>query len=226
MPAASDDSRTGGPPFRFYGRRHGKKASPRQIGLIENLLPRLAPDPASLPEGPLWLEIGCGGGEHLCAQARANPDVTLLGCEPFLEGVAKTLTTIEEEGIGNILMHGDDARPLLEALPEACFDRGFILFPDPWPKTRHNKRRFVSRENLDRLARVLKPGAPLRIGTDHMDYARWILAHLLAHDSFDWTAERADDWRIAPADHFETRYERKARNKGDKPVFFEFVRRA
>ncbi|WP_417519081.1 tRNA (guanosine(46)-N7)-methyltransferase TrmB [Minwuia sp.] len=215
-----------GPPFRFYGRRQGKKQSRRQNDLLAELLPRLTPDPDHLPDGDIWLEIGCGGGEHIVSQAAANPDVTLLGCEPFLEGVAKTLTEIEERDLHNVLLHGDDARPLLEAMPEACIARTFILFPDPWPKTRHNKRRFINPENLDRLARVIRPGAGLRIGTDHMDYARWILRHLLDHPAFEWTAERADDWRQSPADHFETRYERKARDKGDRPVFFEFVRRA
>lgn len=226
MPAGPEGGAGKGPPFRFYGRRHGKKASPRQIGLIENVLPRITPDPSDLPGRPLWLEIGSGGGEHVVAQARANPDITIIACEPFLEGVAKTLTAVEEQAIGNLLLHGDDARPFLEALPEDCIDRCFILFPDPWPKTRHNKRRFIGPENLDRLARIMKPGARLRVGTDHMDYARWILAHVLAHPAFLWTAQKADDWRRAPADHVETRYERKARDKGDTPLFFEFVRRA
>jgi tRNA (guanine-N7-)-methyltransferase len=226
MPAGPEGGAAKGPPFRFYGRRHGKKASPRQLKLMETVLPRVTPDPASLPESPLWLEIGSGGGEHLVRQALAHPDVTIIACEPFLEGVAKTLTAIEEQSISNILLHGDDARPFLEALSPGCIDRCFVLFPDPWPKSRHNKRRFIGPDNLDRLARILKPGAHLRIGTDHMDYARWILAHVLAHPAFEWTAERADDWRLSPADHHETRYERKARDKGDKPLFFEFVRRA
>lgn len=226
MPAESEGGAAKGPPFRFYGRRHGKKASPRQQRLIDELLPRVAPDPDNLPEGPVWLEIGSGGGEHLVAQAQARPDVSFIACEPFLEGVAKTLTAVEEQNIGNIRLHGDDARPFLEALPPACIDRAFILFPDPWPKTRHNKRRFVGAENLDRLARILKRGAPLRIATDHMDYARWILGHVLAHPAFEWTAECADDWRLPPADHVRTRYEQKARDKGDLPLYFEFARRA
>lgn len=226
MPAAPEGGAGKGPPFRFYGRRHGKRASPRQQRLIDEFLPRMAPDPAALPEGNIWLEIGSGGGEHLVAQALAHPEVTFIACEPFLEGVAKTLSVIEEQVIRNVLLHGDDARPFLEALPEACIDRCFILFPDPWPKTRHNKRRFVSTENLDRLARIIRPGATLRIATDHMDYARWILAYVLAHPAFEWTAECADDWRRAPADHVRTRYQQKASDKGDRALFFEFVRRA
>lgn len=225
MPAASDDGPAKGPPFRFYGRRRGKPPSPRQQRLLDELLPRLTPDPGNLPDGPLWLEIGSGGGEHLTAQAARNPDITLIGCEPFLEGAAKTLSVIETDGLDNIRLHADDARPFLEGMPAHCIDRAFILFPDPWPKLRHHKRRIVSNENLDRLARIIKPGAPLRIATDHMDYARWILSHMLAHPGLEWTAERADDWRLPPADHVETRYERKARDKGDLPLFFDFRRR-
>lgn len=216
--------RADGPPYRFYGRRRGKRLSPRQERLIDELLPGLAPDPSRLPEGPLWLEIGSGGGEHLTAQAAAHPDVTLIGCEPFLEGVAKTLGAIEDEGLENVLLLDDDVRPLLDGLPDASLDRCFILFPDPWPKLRHHKRRIVSRENLDSLARVLKPGAELRIATDHMDYARWILRHLLVHPAFDWPARRPDDWRLPPAGHRRTRYEAKALEKGDRPLYFRFTR--
>ncbi len=215
-----------GPPFRFYGRRHGKKPSARQEDLVENLLPKVAIDPANLPDTPLWLEIGCGGGEHLIGRALANPDITLLGCEPFMEGVAKILTQVHERTLTNVRVHADDARPLLEDLPTECIDRAFILFPDPWPKRRHNKRRFISNANLDRLARIMKPGSHVGIATDHMDYARWILAHFLDHPVFDWTAERADDWRLAPEGHVQTRYQQKGLEKGDAPVFFDFVRRA
>lgn len=215
-----------GPPFRFYGRRHGKKLSRRQERLLDEVLPGLTCDPAHLPEGDIWLEIGSGGGEHLIARAEANPEVTLIGCEPFIEGVAKTLTAIDERGLTNVRLLADDARPFLEAMPPASVSQAFVLFPDPWPKSRHNRRRFIEPDNLDRLARVLKPGAELAIATDHMDYARWILAHVLAHAAFDWTADRADDWRLPPAGHFETRYERKARDRGDKPLFFQFLRRA
>lgn len=217
--AASD-----GPPYRFYGRRRGKRLSPRQESLVETLLPKLSPAPESLPAGPVWLEIGSGGGEHLVARAAARPDITLIGCEPFLEGVAKTLGAIEDEGLDNVRLHADDVRPLLDAMPDGCIDRCFILFPDPWPKLRHHKRRIVSRENLDSLARVMKPDAELRIATDHMDYARWILRHLLDHPAFNWPAERADDWRLPPDDHVRTRYESKALAKGDRPVYFRFRR--
>ncbi|WP_416897043.1 MAG: tRNA (guanosine(46)-N7)-methyltransferase TrmB [Minwuia sp.] len=226
MPARSDTDRPAGPPFRFYGRRRGKRPSRRQEELLESLLPQLGPDPARLPEGTLWLEIGAGGGEHLCAQAAKNPDVTLIGCEPFLEGVAKTLATVEEQELGNVRLHAEDARPFLEALPEASIERCFLLFPDPWPKLRHHKRRFVNPANLDRLARVIRPGGQFRIATDHMDYARWILPRMLAHPAFEWTAERADDWRCPPADHVTTRYQQKAEEKGDWPLFFDFLRGA
>jgi len=220
-----------GPRFRFYGRRHGKRLSPRQLSLIEDLLPDLAPLTdgtrlVDLPAGrPLWLEIGFGGGEHLLAQAAARPDALLIGCEPFIEGVAKALGGIADGGLDNVLVHADDARPLLEALPAGVLSRVFLLFPDPWPKRRHHKRRFVSPENLDRLARAMAPGATLRVATDHMEYGRWILAEALAHAGFEWTAERADDWRRPPGDHVTTRYEAKLLT-GHRPVFLEFRRTA
>lgn len=216
--------RSDGPTYRFYGRRRGKRLSPRQERLIDELLPALAPSSGAPSVGPLWLEIGSGGGEHLVAQASAHPDTTLIGCEPFLEGVAKTLGSVEDAGLKNVRLHPDDVRPLLDGLPDASVDRCFILFPDPWPKLRHHKRRIVSKANLDSLARVLKPGAELRIATDHMEYARWILGHLLAHPAFDWPAERADDWRTPPADHVRTRYESKALARGERPVYFRFRR--
>lgn len=218
------------PTFRFYGRRHGKRLSPRQLALLDEVLPRLAPvvDGDRLVELPphrvLWLEIGFGGGEHLLAQAAAHPEKLLVGCEPFVEGVAKALSGIVDRGLDNVLIHAEDARPLLELLPRAAVERVFVLFPDPWPKRRHHKRRFVSRDNLDRLARVMAPGAILRVATDHMDYARWILAETLAHPAFEWTAETADDWRRPPPDHVTTRYEAKLL-AGSRPLFFEFRRR-
>lgn len=214
-------------PYRFYGRRQGKKRSERQQHLLDDLLPRVSVDPERVgsESRPVWLEIGFGGAEHLLGQARANPDILLIGCEPFLEGVAKALDGIEGEGLGNVRLHAEDVRPLLDSLPDRLLDRVFILFPDPWPKTRHHKRRLVSTATLDKLARLMRDGARLRIATDHMDYARWILFRGLRHPAFEWTAERVADWLDVPPDHVTTRYQSKLL-AGSRPVFLEFRRRA
>ncbi len=213
-------------PYRFYGRRQGKKRSERQQHLLDDLLPRVAVDAACVgtESRPVWLEIGFGGAEHLLGQARANPDILLIGCEPFLEGVAKALDGIEGEGLRNVRLHAEDVRPLLDSLPDRLLDRVFVLFPDPWPKTRHHKRRLVSTATLDKLARLMRDGARLRIATDHMDYARWILFRGLRHPAFEWTAERVADWLDVPSDHVATRYQSKLL-AGSRPVFLEFRRR-
>lgn len=214
------------PPYRFYGRRQGKKRSARQHVIQKMLLPRFRVDPARPADRgadgqPLWLEIGFGGAEHLIGQAKANPNVRLIGCEPFLEGVVKALDGLEAEGLNNVRIHDEDVRPLLDQLPDSCIDRVFILFPDPWPKTRHHKRRIVSTRTLDALARVMRPGASLRIATDHMGYGRWILFHVLRHPAFRWTAERVGDWLDVPPDHVTTRYQSKLL-AGSTPVFLTF----
>lgn len=213
-------------PYRFYGRRQGKKRSERQQHLLDSVLPRVSVEPGNLGSDgrAVWLEIGFGGAEHLLGQARANPDVHLIGCEPFLEGVVKALDGIEGEGLANVSVHAEDVRPLLDSMAEAVLDRAFILFPDPWPKTRHHKRRLVSTATLDNLARVMRDGASLRIATDHMGYARWILSHCLRHPAFEWTAERVADWREVPADHVTTRYQSKLL-AGSEPLFLTFRRR-
>jgi tRNA (guanine-N7-)-methyltransferase len=195
---------------------------------METLLPRLrvpqAPfDPKALMPGAaeVWLEIGFGGGEHLAAQAARRPDVLLIGAEPFQNGVASALRHIDEQGLTNVRLQDGDARALLANLPDASLDRVFILFPDPWPKARHHKRRLVQAELVAELARVLKPGGRLRFASDWADYVDWSLERLLR--AFRWTAERAADWRGAPADHITTRYEEK--RLGDcAPVFLDFVR--
>ncbi len=215
----------------FHGRRLGKPLRPRQRGLVENLLPtlRLA-DPARPAQSfgaaasQIWLEIGFGGGEHLVAQARANPEVGFIGAEPFLNGVAKVLAVIERQKLANIRLHDDDARPLLDALPEACIDRVFLLFADPWPKRRHHKRRFIAPDNLDRLARVLRDGAELRFASDHSGYVAWALYYLCAHPAFTWLARRPADWRQSPADWVPTRYQQKAEARGQHCTFLCFRR--
>jgi len=220
------------PRLHFHGRRLGKPLRTAQKKLVDEVLPRIrfaAPDdPAAAfgrPVDGVWLEIGFGGGEHLLAQARAHPDTGMIGCEPFMNGIAKVLTAIDQEGIANIRLHDDDARPLLEALPDASIDRVYLLFADPWPKKRHNKRRFVVPENLDKLARVLKDGGELRFASDHADYVVWALEHLSRHPALRWLARRPADWRCPPADWVRTRYQEKAEARGDVCTFLRFRRR-
>lgn len=221
-------------PLRTFGRIKARPIKPRQAALLDTLLPRLRLDPAAGPIDPaalkpgaaeVWLEVGFGGGEHLAAQAARRPDVLMLGAEPFLNGAASALRHIEAAGLANVRLQVGDARDLVAALPAACLDRAFILFPDPWPKARHHKRRLIQAGFVDELARVLKCGGRLRFATDWADYADWALERLIAWPSFRWTAERADDWRNPPADHVATRYEQK--RLGDiAPVFLEFERGA
>ena len=188
-------------------------------------LPTAAFDPRALmPDATeIWLEIGFGGGEHMAAQATRRPDVLILGVEPFLNGVASAVRHIDAANLTNVRLHVGDARDLIAWLPDTCLDRLFILFPDPWPKTRHAKRRLVNREFLLEAARVLKPGARLRFATDWADYASQVLRITADDRPFRWLAEAADDWRIPPADHITTRYEQK--RLGDcAPLWLEFER--
>ena len=217
--------------LRSFGRIRSRAIKPRQAGLMESLLPTIALDPTAPidPEGLLpgarevWLEIGFGGGEHMAAQAATHPGVLILGAEPFLNGAASALRHIDEGEVRNVRLHVGDARDLVAALPDAALDRVFILFPDPWPKARHNKRRLVQQETVAEWARVLKPGGRLRFATDWEDYGAWTLQRFTACGLFHWTAKRADDWRTPPADHVTTRYEMK--KLGDiAPVFLEFER--
>jgi tRNA (guanine-N7-)-methyltransferase len=225
----------GGHDLRSYGRRRGRKPSARQAALLEQGLPRVAlslsgPAPARLGQlftpacTEVWLEIGFGGAEHLLWQARAHPHVGLIGCEPFEDGVVKALDAVERENIANIRLHADDARPLLRWLPDASIARAFILFPDPWPKKRHHKRRLVSAATLAELARVMCAGAELRIATDIGDYARWILLAIRAQHSFRWTAKDPRDWRQRGDDWPSTRYEQKAVSDGRRCRYFRFLR--
>ena len=236
--------------LRSYGRRKGRGLSPKQQALLNELLPRIrvdlirpldmVSDPLRLtpqthgqamlsdPEGqtPLWLEIGFGGAEHLLWQAERNRGVRIIGCEPFEEGVVKALGGIDRLGLDNVRLHDDDARPLLRWLPASSLDRCFILFPDPWPKKRHVKRRLVSAQTLALLARVMKPGAELRIGTDIGDYARTILLAMATCPQFVWAAKSANDWRNRQDDWPPTRYEVKGLREGRRCYYLRFHRTA
>lgn len=222
---------------RLYGRRKGRPLRKRKASLLDAALPvvsiALPPDGGAIqpralfprPVSGVWLEVGFGSGHHLAWQARHHPDVGVIGCEPFVNGVAGLLALVEEQGLDNVRIHADDARPLLDALPDASIDRAFVLFADPWPKKRHWERRFIGPDNLDRLARVLTDGADLRLASDDMGLVRWMLAHTIEHPAFAWTARSAADWRGRPADWPPTRYEEKAIAAGRAPVFLRFVRR-
>ncbi len=208
-----------------------------QQRLLDELLPDLAirlPTQKPLDLAALfgaarvgyWLEIGFGGGEHLAWQAARHRAIGLIGCEPFVNGVVATLGHIQAAGLANVRLWPDPVLPLLEALPDAAFGRIFVLFPDPWPKLRHRKRRLVQRPVLDLLACLLVDGGELRIATDDPDYRRWILAETLDHGAFEWSARRPADWRERPPDWPPTRYERKAGAAGRASVFLRFLRRS
>jgi tRNA (guanine-N7-)-methyltransferase len=222
--------------FQFYGRRKGRPLRRGRLALFEGLLPRLtvplggaaALDPAALFEprpAQVWLEIGFGGGEHLAHQAATHPEIGFIGCEVFESGIASALSHIAEGDLKNVRLHPEDARQLLAALAPRCLDRVFLLFPDPWPKRRHAQRRFVSKGNLDRLAELLVPGGELRIASDDPTYIAWTLQYVPVHPAFRWTAQSPADWLERPSDAIETRYEKKAREAGRRPMFFGFVRR-
>jgi len=219
---------------KLYGRAKGHALKPRQSALMRDLAPRLAaPDPESGPidldalypdAEDFELEIGFGGGEHLAFQAALRPRTMFFGAEPFLNGVAKLLQRIEAEGIGNIRIRHGDARPLIEALPDGRLGRIYVLHPDPWPKKRHHKRRMISPWFFAQAARLLRAGGELRVASDIPDYVRWTLMHAASAPQFEWTARRADDWRIRPDDWPQTRYEKKARAEGRVPAYLRFAR--
>jgi tRNA (guanine-N7-)-methyltransferase len=219
----------------FFGRRKGHALKRQQAALLETLLPRLAVDlalpapknPASLfphQPGDTWLEIGFGGGEHLIARAKAHPEIGFIGCEPFINGMAKALVAIDANAIGNIRLHFGDALELIDWLPDGSLAGVDLLYPDPWPKKRHWKRRFVQDKTLAKLARVIRPGGTFRFATDIPHYAAWTLERLLRSPDFTWSAEKADDWRLPWPEWIETRYEAKAKREGRTPAYFIFHR--
>lgn len=213
------------PPQKVFGRRKGRPLRVRKSMLVEEFLPRMR---VALPSGgplivarPLWLEIGFGGGEHLAAQAKAHPDSHFIGCEPFLNGVASLCDHLERDGTTNVGIYDDDARPILDALPDASVDRCFVLFADPWPKKRHAERRFIGPENLPRLARVIAPGGLLRLASDHPCLIEWMREQVTLCPEF----KNIHDSETPPADWVQTRYQEKAIEAGRVPVFLDYVRK-
>jgi tRNA (guanine-N7-)-methyltransferase len=217
---------------KLYGRRKGPKLSAHKEDLRRTLLPthawtvRQDADPRGLfspPVADVWLEVGFGAGEHMLALARQSPSVGLIGAEPYESGVAKLLSHMADDPPPNLRIHEGDARDILAALPDGALGKVFVLFPDPWPKTRHHKRRFIQTEMLTAFARVLRPGGEFRFASDDAGYAAWTLERALAHPDFVWIAERPADFVARPAHWPPTRYEAKALH--GPPVYYSFCRR-
>lgn len=209
------------PEDRFFGRRKGQQLSAKRQHLLETLYPKLALDPADAKgtwtvdqiapgKEKLWLEIGFGKGEHLYWQAKANPSVALIGCEPYLNGIAGLLDQLDQNPVDNIRLYADDARHIMAALADSSLDRLFLIHPDPWPKRRHARRRFVNPRMLNEIARLLQPGGEFRVATDHPIYREWTAIQMAHREDFEWTAEGPDDWQTRPVDWPATRYAEKA----------------
>lgn len=226
------------PHRNFYGRRKGKHLKASQEGYLEEDLAALSPGAVDWDENPartaldlntlfggkpVWLEIGFGGGEHLVHQAAQNPDVGIIGCEPYINGVAMLLGKIRRAGVDNLAVYPGDVRDLFDVLPDQSIARCFLLYPDPWPKARHHRRRFVTPEHLEPLARVLRPGAAFRVATDIPDYVRQTLEQV-PRFGFNWTAGQPADWRTPWDDWLSTRYEQKALREGRRPHYLTFER--
>ena len=226
------------PHRNFYGRRKGKHLKASQERYLAEDLAALSPGPVGWDENPerapldvdaffggrpLWLEVGFGGGEHMLAQAAANPGVGIIGAEPYINGVAMLLGKIRRERVDNLRIHPGDARDLLDVLPEGSVSKAFLLYPDPWPKARHHRRRFVTPEHLEPLARAMASGAEFRVATDIPDYVRQTLEEV-PKAGFEWLAEGPADWRRPWADWTRTRYEAKALREGRVPHYLTFRR--
>jgi len=232
------NSPSGAPWRNFYGRRRGKGLRESQKTYLDEDLAALSPGRVSWEENPdrlpldlgarfpgreIWLEIGFGGGEHMVHQAALHPQAGIVGCEPFINGVAMLLRKIRDAGVENVAVHPGDARDLFDVLPAASVAKAFLLYPDPWPKKKHHRRRFVTPEHLEPLARAMRPGAELRMATDIPDYVRQALEEVPDH-GFEWVAERPADWREPWDDWIPTRYEQKALREGRVPHYLTFRR--
>ena len=233
----TDTKHPSGAPWRnFYGRFKGKGLRKSQEAYLDEDLAKLSPGPVSWDDNPdrvpldlqalfggrpVWLEVGFGGGEHLVHQAQRSPDVGLIGCEPFINGVAMLLGKIRDAGVTNLRVFPGDARDLFDVLPEGSIERAFLLYPDPWPKKRHHRRRFVTPEHLDPLFAAMAPGAEFRVATDIPDYVRQTLIEV-PKAGFVWLAERPSDWREPWSDWISTRYEQKALREDRVPHYMTF----
>lgn len=233
---------------KFFGRRQGRRIRKAKTSLLERFLPELQINQNTVfktdslfgaPVKSVCLEIGFGNGEHIAGQALNNPDTGFIGAEVFKNGVANLLSlltgikegsdlpekiTLLPDRVDNIRIYDDDIRLLFARLPDNFLDKVFLLFPDPWPKKRHAPRRFVNPDNLKEIARILKPGGLFRVATDHPVYKSWTLRQMRQNQDFRWTAACGNDWKHAPADWVETKYQRKAINEGRRPVFLDFKR--
>jgi tRNA (guanine-N7-)-methyltransferase len=235
---------------KFFGRRQGRIIHKAKSFLLDNFLPRILINTDKKtdlehcfkePKTSYALEIGFGDGDHLAVISQRQPNTGFIGVEVYRNGVANLLSLLtglkdgrEEdlsqeikllpERVDNVRVYNDDVRLLFAALPDACFDKIYLLFPDPWPKNRHAERRFINPDNLKELARLLKKGGILQVATDHPVYKKWTLDTMAKNTDFKWTAKTSDDWRYPPADWAETKYQRKAVREGRRPVFFEFER--
>ena len=238
MPSPSGKSSANSPPLterRLWGRRIGRPLKKDRLNALENILPVVAIpqdkitsardlDPASLfskPFNEFWFEIGFGNGEHLLALKNAYPDVGFIGAEPFINGMANFLKDAGD--LSNVRVHMDDAMMVIRSLKDSSLERIYILNPDPWPKTRHHKRRIVSKNNLDEFARVLKPGGRLVLATDVDDLAEWMVTQCMNHPAFEWTASSSKDWQTPPAEWTETRYAFKGKQAGRRQTFLIFT---
>lgn len=235
----SDKTHPSGAPWRnFYGRYKGKHLRKSQEVYLDQDLARYAPGPVDwdvnpdrkaidlqslFPNRDVWLEIGFGGGEHMLHQAERNPGIGLIGCEPYINGVAMLLGKLRKAEAQNIAVHPGDVRDMFDVLPDRSISKAFLLYPDPWPKKRHHRRRFVTPEHLAPLARVLKPGAEFRVATDIPDYVRQTL-ETVPKQGFEWRCECPSDWREPWEDWLSTRYEQKALREGRSPHYLTFRR--
>lgn len=217
---------------RLYGRRQGHALRRGQAELVENLLPQISVaehgplDSLSLfgDDRPLHFEIGFGAGEHMAGQAMKNPDHGFIGCEPFINGVVGALGHVRDNGLSNIRLHMGDALDVLERLPDNSLSRVYLLHPDPWPKVRHAKRRFMNPGPLDMISKKLRSGGEFRVGTDHPIYCRWTMMQMGKREDFKWLAESAADFQSRPDDWPQTRYEAKARRLGHEVWYFRYIR--
>ena len=218
----------------FRGRRRGRKLRPKLDKLFRENLHTFLIDVGlesekidlntlfSVKPKEIWLEIGFGGGEHLAWQAKLHPQIGFLGFEPYINGVASLVRYLVSEKLSNVRIFPEDIQPFLTKIPNGCISKIFILFPDPWPKSRHAKRRIIQNQTLLEFHRILKPGGKLRIATDHLDYLNWILIHFKNFNGFKWLAKSPKDWRCRVSNWPQTRYEKKAIEEGRKPAFLEY----